>query len=503
LNLRANLLANYAGQGWRALMNVLFIPIYVHYLGVEAYGLVGLYSLLQNCLTMVDVGMRPTLAREMARFTAGLHDIESIRDLLRSVLIVASGVAVAIVVVVALASTWLATRWLTLETLTHQTVTLAVIAMGFVIGGRLVESVLVSAIAGLQKQVLHNVITSIMATICSAGAIAVLAWIGQSITAFFVWQGLASIATIAVLATAIHRILPPGTRPARFSMGSLRRVRRFAAGMTVVTALALLLTQIDKVLLSRLLALKVFSVYSIAGAIAGALSVVAGPINGAFNPRLAELVARGDSAGLRATYHQGAQLIAVLMGPAAFMLIMFAPRLILAWTADPRLTAEVAPFVPILALATLLNGLMSMPYQLQLAYGWTRLMVQTSLVAVIFLVPAIVVLVPRYGAMSAAWSGVALNCAYLIFSVYLMHRRVLPTERRQWYLHDVAWPLSAAALTAWLWRLFGPTGTGRVTVVVMVAAGCVLSALSALLAAPLVRRTTLGYLSARWRSVTG
>jgi O-antigen/teichoic acid export membrane protein len=439
----------------------------------------------------------------MARFTAGLHDIESIRDLLRSVLIVASGVAVAIVVVVALASTWLATRWLTLETLTHQTVTLAVIAMGFVIGGRLVESVLVSAIAGLQKQVLHNVITSIMATICSAGAIAVLAWIGQSITAFFVWQGLASIATIAVLATAIHRILPPGTRPARFSMGSLRRVRRFAAGMTVVTALALLLTQIDKVLLSRLLALKVFSVYSIAGAIAGALSVVAGPINGAFNPRLAELVARGDSAGLRATYHQGAQLIAVLMGPAAFMLIMFAPRLILAWTADPRLTAEVAPFVPILALATLLNGLMSMPYQLQLAYGWTRLMVQTSLVAVIFLVPAIVVLVPRYGAMSAAWSGVALNCAYLIFSVYLMHRRVLPTERRQWYLHDVAWPLSAAALTAWLWRSFGPTGTGRVTVVVMVAAGCVLSALSALLAAPLVRRTTLGYLSARWRSVTG
>ena len=198
LNLRANLLDNYAGQGWRALMNVLFIPIYVHYLGIEAYGLVGLFSLLQSCLTMVDVGMRPTLAREMARFTAGLHDIESIHDLLRSVLIMASGVAVAIVVVVALASTWLATRWLTLETLTHQTVTLAVIAMGFVIGGRLVESVLVSAIAGLQKQVLHNVITSIMATIWSAGAIAVLAWISQSITAFFVWQGLASIATIAV-----------------------------------------------------------------------------------------------------------------------------------------------------------------------------------------------------------------------------------------------------------------------------------------------------------------
>jgi O-antigen/teichoic acid export membrane protein len=422
---------------------------------------------------------------------------------LKSVMIVASGLAGVIVVAVALAATWLAGSWLKLETLTHQTVALAIVAMGFVIGARLVESVLVSAIAGLQRQVLHNAITSLMATLRSAGAIAVLVWVSRSITAFVLWQGLVSLATIAVLAIAIHRILPPGARPATFSLAALRGVRRFAAGMTVVTTLALLLTQIDKVLLSRLLALKVFSVYSIAGSVAAALFVVAGPISAAFNPRLSELVARGDNVGLRATYHQGSQLIAVLMGSAAFMLIMFAPRLMLAWTADPRLTAEVAPFVPILALATLLNGLMTMPYQLQLAYGWTRLMVQTSLAAVIILVPAILVLVPRYGAISAAWSGVALNSAYLIFSVNLMHRRVLPTERRQWYVHDVACPLGAAALAAWLWRMLAPTGTGRVMEFVILAGGCLFSTVSALLAAPIVRRTALGFLSARWRSATG
>jgi O-antigen/teichoic acid export membrane protein len=189
------------------------------------------------------------------------------------------------------------------------------------------------------------------------------------------------------------------------------------------------------------------------------------------------------------------------MGSAAFMMIMFASRLILVWTADPRLTAQVAPYVPILALATLLNGLTALPYQLQLAYGWTRLMTQTSLVAVIVLVPALLVLVPRYGAMSAAWCAVALNGAYVIFNVYFMHRRLLTTERRQWYVHDVAFPVGAAATAAWMWRIVAPHGTSRVVEMALLAGGCALSVSAALLAAPIIRRKAVGYLSARWRSL--
>ena len=37
-----NLLANYIGQIWTALIGLAFVPVYVNYLGVEAYGLIGL-----------------------------------------------------------------------------------------------------------------------------------------------------------------------------------------------------------------------------------------------------------------------------------------------------------------------------------------------------------------------------------------------------------------------------------------------------------------------------
>lgn len=44
---KRNLIANYLGQSWTALMGLAFIPLYIKYLGIEAYGLIGLFALLQ------------------------------------------------------------------------------------------------------------------------------------------------------------------------------------------------------------------------------------------------------------------------------------------------------------------------------------------------------------------------------------------------------------------------------------------------------------------------
>ena len=44
LSLRNNLVANYLGHGWTALMGIAFIPWYIKLLGIEAYGLIGVFA---------------------------------------------------------------------------------------------------------------------------------------------------------------------------------------------------------------------------------------------------------------------------------------------------------------------------------------------------------------------------------------------------------------------------------------------------------------------------
>jgi hypothetical protein len=69
--LKRNLIANYLGQGWLFIMSLAFISIYIKNLGFEAYGLISLFTVLQAWLTLLDMGMTPTLERETARFTGG------------------------------------------------------------------------------------------------------------------------------------------------------------------------------------------------------------------------------------------------------------------------------------------------------------------------------------------------------------------------------------------------------------------------------------------------
>src|SRR3972149_12226265 len=92
---KRNIIANYLGSAWNALMGLAFIPLYIHYLGIEAYGLIGVFILLQAWMVLLDMGITPTFSREMARFTAGSHTPQSIGDLVRSVELVYALIAVA------------------------------------------------------------------------------------------------------------------------------------------------------------------------------------------------------------------------------------------------------------------------------------------------------------------------------------------------------------------------------------------------------------------------
>jgi len=441
--LKRNLIANYIGQGWTGLIGLAFVPLYIEYLGIEAYGLIGIFALLQAWLTLLDMGMTPTLNREMARFTAGAHTPQSIRDLLRSLEIVCFGIAVLIGVLIWVASGWLAADWLRADKLPLDIVAQAVAIMGGVAALRFVEGIYRGAMLGLQRQVFFNVVNASLATARAAGAVAVLAWISPTIEAYFLWQGLVSIISVVVLAVAAHGSLPAAPKPAKFSRQAIFSIRHFAGGMMATTFLALLLTQVDKILLSRLLSLEAFGYYTLAATVASAIALLITPITQAFYPRFTELVARADAQELIRTYHHSAQLVTALAGPGAFMLIFFGQNLLVLWTGDKILAQEIAPLLALLALGTLLNGLMHIPYMLQLAHGWSSFAVRVNLVAVTILVPAILWATPRYGAIGAAWAWVLLNAGYVLIAIHFMYKRLLPTEKWRWYGQDLALPLLA------------------------------------------------------------
>jgi O-antigen/teichoic acid export membrane protein len=210
------------------------------------------------------------------------------------------------------------------------------------------------------------------------------------------------------------------------------------------------------------------------------------PIFTAAYPRLAELVASGQEHLLAREYHAFSQITAFTVLPIAATLAVFAPEAVYAWTGDRQLTAYVAPIVTAWVVGSALNGVMHLPYALQLAIGWVRLSIAMNVVAVAVMLPSLLVLVPRYGAVAAGWIWAVVNLFYFTVGVHVMHRRVLPAEASRWYLRDLGLPGSAilASTAAAVALRFWLQPEGRIASAGLVAAALLASTACALLASP-------------------
>jgi O-antigen/teichoic acid export membrane protein len=192
--------------------------------------------------------------------------------------------------------------------------------------------------------------------------------------------------------------------------------------------------------------------------------------------------------------HQGAQYVSVVAGSVAIVLILFAETFLHLWARDPDLAQRVAPLLSLLMLGNLLNGLMWIPYQTQLAYGWTSLAVRINIVAVFLIVPAILWATPRFGAEGAAWVWVILNALRLISGVHFMYRRILLGEKWRWYMRDVIVPLATGATAALGVKILRPDTAALAIDFMVLATALCLTILASALAANHTRRFLFTFL---------
>jgi O-antigen/teichoic acid export membrane protein len=233
--------------------------------------------------------------------------------------------------------------------------------------------------------------------------------------------------------------------------------------------LVVILTQADKLLLSHLLELRQFGYYSLAASLAAAVAYLTLPVFQAVFPRLSGLVALDDEAATAVLYHRASQAVAVLVIPVASVLAVFSFQVIFVWTGNPTTAGNADTVTTLLVVGGLLNALVNVPYALQLAHGWTRLPLTVNAVAVVIFVPLLVVLGKRYGGVGAAALWVAVNAAYLLVSVSVMHRRLLPREKWRWYLRDVLVPVAGAGAVVGAARLVWPATDSRALTALLLA----------------------------------
>lgn len=444
MRLGRNLLAGLANSVWSALVALAVVPFYLKYLGIEAYGLIGFFMTTQALLQLLDMGMAPTINREVARCAAS-GDLKEAGKLLHTLAVVYWSMAGAIAILILALAPFIAEYWLQSRQLSPETVAHAGMLMGLVVACRWPIGLYQGALIGAQRLTVSSAINMTMVTIGSVGAIAVLAFVSPTVEAFFTWQACVGLIYAIAMRTAAWRIIGR-TEQNSFDLGQLKSVWRFTAGMSGIGLTALVFTQLDKVILSKMLGLGEFGHYMLATVVVSGLYVLISPLFNVIYPRFSALVVTGETEKLVELYRLGTRMLATLLFPIAMVLAFFAEDLVHVWTGEPAIAASVAPVIALLVIGSALNGVMYFPYALQLAYGMTWIPLTINVVLMCFLVPTIIYLAQEYGALGGAMAWMIAEVVYVLLGPWLTHRYILKGLAPKWYLQDVCLPLVSTVL---------------------------------------------------------
>jgi O-antigen/teichoic acid export membrane protein len=461
--IRQNIIANLIGRTWGFISVYLFIPLYLKFLGIEAYGLVGFYSTLLGVLAFADMGFTATLSREMARLSVRKDSAGEMGDLLRTYESTYLYISSALAAIIWVLAPLIAERWLHSKVLQPHEIATAIRLMGIAISLQMPSGLYIGGLMGLQKQVLTNSLQIAWGLLRGAGAVLVLWLFSPTIFAFALWQLISNAIYCFAVRWSLWRALSlsPAQSYPHFKWQVFRNTWRYTAGMAGVTFLSAIVTQTDKLIVSKMLSLEMLGYYTLAWSLASAPPTLAGPIASAVFPRLTGLVAMGDRNGLARLYHRTCELVAVAIIPGGLTLALFAGRFIFAWTGSATITQHVGLVAALLLAGQIMQAIMVVPYYLALAHGYVRLTLQMGIAVVVLITPLLIYLITKYGVVGAGISWLVMNLCTLPPSMYILHRRLLPGELKTWILHDVGRPLLASLPVVLLGRWLLPSPSSR------------------------------------------
>ena len=423
-----NIIANALGGCWIVCLTLIVIPIQVRILGVEAFGILGLLTILQTVFALLDLGMNATLTQFAA--TDAAPGRPATRQLASAAVAVYLGPAVAAGLTLISLADWLSINWLQVSTYHAETIASAIKLIAIAVVLRCPGLIFSALIAGLNRLDVINALKSATQSIRLLGGLLILA-VWRELLPLLCWEvAVAAIESITFFA-ACRRLLPGLMPLPHYRSGVMHGKWHYALGMNAVSLIAVLLTQTDKFSISKMMPLEFLGYYQIAYGATAWISLVQGGFNSAVLPSLAADFANGRNVQLRARNAKITQLTVYAVTLPTAAIVFFSTEILELWVGRNAAGAAAA-VASLLSAGFLLNAAVSNCLTLAVASGNAAIPLRVNLIGLAIYLPALVILMKSGGITGAAIAWVILNTYYLLVLVPMVQQRLLKQGFIDW-----------------------------------------------------------------------
>jgi O-antigen/teichoic acid export membrane protein len=443
-----NIIANFAGKFWSLFSVFLFVPLYIDFLGFESYSVISFTLVLAGLIAILDAGLTATLSREFARADKTREEKQNILGTLESVYFLLISVAVTILFIF---SHVIAAQWLNVAGFSTEELSLFLKLVSFEVGFQMLFRFYLGGLFGLEFQVAANVLQVGWGMVRN-GLVVLLIYFLPTLQVFFIWQAASTILFTIILKFVLQkRLAGQGAFNFCFTINKLvlKEVWRFAGGMMLISIVAAVNTQLDKLTISKMLSIESLGYYTLAVSLSTGLVAIVSPISVALLPRFTALYSEKKNDDAAKLFLMVNLLTSVIIFSLMANMSFFSKELIWIWTGRLELAAKVEILLPIIGMSYAMLSLQIIPFNVAIANGYTRLNNILGIVSLLLTIPGYYFATKYYSAPGAAMVFCFVQTSTTIIYYYFINKKFIEIDLLTLYGKKLLFPLITTIIVAY------------------------------------------------------
>lgn len=421
------LISNYITRIWGLFSTFLFIPIYIKYLGIESYAVIGFYALLLGIVSFADAGMSSAVTKEFSS-QATINEKYSVLRIIEKNYI---SVCLIIASTILIFSDIISIYWLKSNEIAASDLSLYIKLIGIGISLQLISSLYFGGLFGLNKQFEANAFQFLWSLSKSALVIPLLIYFKPSLTIFLSWQIFCNLLYVLILRLYLMKstIFHAENFVLSMVINKLpKEIVNYIGGMTVIAIIASINTQVDKIIASVYLSLKVFGYYTIASNLAQIPVVMASPLAMSVFPMFSRFSSIAVEDKLNLIYKKSSFVMHLVLVPVFISLLLYTPELIMLWVGnaiDGVWFNKIVCVMRLLLIGSFFLGLQFLPYYLLLSKGKTRYTIYQGLAQILIGIPLLFLFVANIGVVGLGYVWIIINFSAFLFLNLIVFKKYL------------------------------------------------------------------------------
>lgn len=381
LSLVPAVFANYATVAWTALLGLVSVPICIRLLGPNGWAVVAAAVTLQNAAFLLDAGLSQIVPRVLA---SGSTDADWRRNTFLVYSRLYAIVAAIGAFLLAVGAPMLVGQWFSVQGAQREQLEWAIRLMSIQFGFQFANSLHYAFWVGTDRQVTGSYRQCIFATVRQLGALACIQFISATPLMYIGVSVVVAIIEWCFCRRWILIELPASSVEAPALGPAVLAAVRGAASLSFGVVVGMLVSQYDRMLMSKTQELTAYGTYSVAVNIGLAFLQLQYPMVRAFYPRVVKEV----SGGLR-KFRASAELLFLLSTCFAIPCLVasaYSFDLLRFWTGDDEMAHSGRPVLSLLLKAAALNCIYNVIYQRIVASGLGRAVIFINVIVMASLV---------------------------------------------------------------------------------------------------------------------